>query len=205
MNINDIYKIEYNDNLLLDEQQPNNTVLKKQLVRERNGREKLYTPLYRRTDFVRISTMVLVVLIVAGTVISIVYNNHKQRMKIRETTINVIILGEAIDAAKDTVTIDERTYFVLDRLCGELGYEIINEGEYIDVVIDNKKYRISNNSLDVKIISSETGKTESKVTLSQRPFIYDGKLYVYIRDLSLFLPIATVWDNETQTVFVNKI
>lgn len=171
-------------------------------------REELYLPFYlRRKNLVKeipIIMCIIITLISTGIYFSI--KNMNDKVVIEETTARVIINNTDIKAKEETITVNERTYVNLSWLCDTLNYTYKNiNDDSMQLTSDGKTYNIEVNSKNVGVSLKDSEKTSSKVTLSQKVIQNNGNIYIYIRDLSLFMPINASWNEKENIVIIKTI
>lgn len=226
--INKIYSISSGSesNLDLPDRKDINDSLKKyknELFRDSMRREKIFLPFFLRRLNLLWEVPVILLLCLSSACVGI--NAYKDKAissqptdaaadieeeppVIADTQASLIVNGEIVQAKEETVTIDNRTYIKLPLLCSKLQYELeLEQADENSVVInmDNKSYYVSADSEIVKIKSLGSGNDVGSIVLSQKVLLYNDELYIYVRDLSLFMPISTIWDENTKTIDVRSI
>ncbi len=177
-----------------------------QLKRDSISREKRIVPFwFRRKNFFIEKTVIFICLILI-IFFSLYAIRETHKRIVYETTAKIIINNETINNKLYSVTVDSRTYFSLYDLCKKfkLGFEKTDD-KHFKIITENNVYHLKNESADIDISSmdSVSENIDSHLTLSKKIFTYNDKIYIYIRDLSLFMPVITKWDANSKIITIN--
>ncbi len=180
----------------------------KEILRNSLRREKYHLPMYlRRINLIwEIILFTVIIVFIFGYSGNKIYNYVKLMTEITDTSAHLKINESDVDTKSETVTVNGRTYIKLPYLCEVLScdYEQVDI-KNIKLMLDGKEYYISADSVSVDV--SQTGSNEiiSNLTLSKKAFLYKSSIYIYVRDLSLFMPINTSWDANSKTIIIKSI
>ncbi len=181
---------------------------KLELFRKSLRNEKAFLPFCLRRINLLWETIlaVIVIITVAATTISTVLTKTEEEPVIIETSASIKINDVFIDSKGETLTIDDRTYIKLPLICDNLGFAYEKTGEDgIAIHIENKEYRFSSASKSVDVFMEGSDNAASNIKLSQNILVKDSSFYIYVRDMSLFMPVTTIWDENTKTVTIRSI
>lgn len=157
-------------------------------------------------------TAIVVVLIVAlaATLIVVLRNRNTNGMMPPPppmgTMISVSENGATINgqsAEIECYTQDGKAYLKLEDIGRTAGYDYVREGNEIKLLSQQELAILTLNSTKVSL-QDQTTKDTNSVEILKAPFEKDGSIYIYARDLSVFLKNTNVsYNSATETVEIS--
>ena len=98
-------------------------------------------------------------------------------------------------ASIDSFTENDKAYLKLEDIASTAGYDFVREGDRVKLLSQMELAIIEAGSTTVTL-QDQVSKATSSVELLKAPFDKDGELYIYARDLSIFMKNTSVSYNQ---------
>lgn len=152
-----------------------------------------------------ISIVAVLIIALATTLIVVLQRKNQQQMggmqpppPPMETMISISKNGSMINGQAATIDFfeeDGKSYLKLEDISSTAGYDFVREGNKIKLLSQLELAIIEVGSTKVTL-QEQTSKATSSVEILKAPFEKDGDVYIYSRDLSVFLKNTNVSYNS---------
>lgn len=158
-----------------------------------------------------IIAIVAVLIVALATTLIVVLRNKQQGGMMppppppMETMISISENGSMINGQAATIdffTEDGKAYLKLEDISSTAGYDFVREGNQVKLLSQLELAIIELGSTKVTL-QDQTTKSTTSVEILKAPFEKDGNIYIYARDLSVFLQNTNVsYDSMTGSIVI---
>ena len=156
-----------------------------------------------------ISIVAVLIIALATTLIIVLQRKNQQQIgewigmppppPLMRTMISISENGSTINGQYTTIKFfieDGKAYLKLEDISSTAGYDFVREGDQIKLLSQLELAIIEVGSTKVTL-QDQSNKSTTSVEILKAPFDKDGDLYIYARDLSVFLKNTSVSYNST--------